>query len=130
MADIEAVLYAKLIADSGLSALIGTRVYPNVIPQNATLPAIAYQRISTRQTVSHSGPSNLYRPRFQFTAVSTTYANVKAVAGALRDALNGLTDEATTPPLGVALMDNETDGFTDASDLYSVRQDYFIWFKE
>ena len=35
-------IYSKLTADSGVSALVATRVYPVLMPQNAAYPAIVY----------------------------------------------------------------------------------------
>lgn len=35
-------LYAKLSANAGVTALVGTRIYPVFVPQNAAYPCIVY----------------------------------------------------------------------------------------
>lgn len=47
MADVGASFRAFVVAQSSVSTLIGSRMYPDELPQNATLPAITYHRIST-----------------------------------------------------------------------------------
>lgn len=37
-----AYIYSKLSGTAGVTALVSTRIYPVLIPQNAALPAIAY----------------------------------------------------------------------------------------
>ena len=85
---IEESVVARMLAYDELTDLIGEgadmRLYPLVIPQDAALPAVAYQKISSPKTQSHSGSSNLAHSRFQFTCAADTYAEVKEVANAVR----------------------------------------------
>lgn len=55
MADVGASLRAYIVAQAGVSALIGSRMYPDELPQNATMPAITYHRISTLHHENISG---------------------------------------------------------------------------
>lgn len=130
MADLEQALYSILSADGTVSGLVGTRIYPNVIPQDVSLPAIAYQRISAMRVFSHGGPSCLARPRFQITCLATSYSSAKAVANAVRGALNGYVGTAATVEIQASFIQNEFDTFTDDDDLHTVRQDYYIWQRE
>lgn len=45
----EDTLRSDLIGDAGVSALVGTRVYANVLPEGVTLPAIAYRTVSANR---------------------------------------------------------------------------------
>ena len=65
--NIEEALYSKLTGDAGVAALVSTRIYPNVVPQDIALPAVAYQRISTVRDMAHDGPTGVAHARFQFT---------------------------------------------------------------
>ena len=40
-------IYAKLIADAGVAALVGTRIYPVIAPQDAVYPLITYSAVYT-----------------------------------------------------------------------------------
>src|SRR3989337_3754737 len=84
MATIEEEGSARTVGDAGVAALVGTRGVRLVVPQDATIPAIMYQRISGSPERSHSGFSGLSETRFQFTCEADTYASAKAVAQALR----------------------------------------------
>jgi hypothetical protein len=46
MSSIDAALRAKLVATSGVTTLVSTRIYPDELPQGSALPAIRYSLIS------------------------------------------------------------------------------------
>lgn len=130
MADVEEAVYAILVGDAEVSALVGTRVYPQVIPQDAALPAVAYSRISARRVKSHSGPSRLARPRVQVTCSAKTYGAAKALAAAARGALDGFKGTAAGLDVQGAWLDNDGDEYGDDGELRSVRMDFMIWHRE
>lgn len=76
---------ARLVAldDATLTGLVGTRFYPMKLPQNPTLPAITYFRVAG--TAHHDIPFAM--PLVQFTCWGTTWAQARAVSGALYWAL-------------------------------------------
>lgn len=86
---IESALRALVLADSAVSALIGTRLYPQKLPQDPTYPAATYQRIDGPRLYDHGGATGLAEGRFQFDVWATTYSSAKAVAAAVRAALSG-----------------------------------------
>lgn len=51
---LEEAVRAQLVSSPGLAALIGNRAYPLTLSENATLPALTYQRISN-PPVQHRG---------------------------------------------------------------------------
>jgi len=92
MTVLEESLYSYLVNYTGLVALVSDRVYPFVMPDDATLPNVTFQRIDTPRELSHdsSGIGNeLAHPRFQFDAWAETYASAKAINEQVRAALNG-----------------------------------------
>ena len=130
MAVIEEALYSILTTDAGFSALVGSRVYPLQIPQDAALPATAYQRISGLQVFSLSGSSGLARPRFQLTHVADEYSVVNGVANAARAALNGYRNTIAGVEVQAAFLENDDDAYARETGLFVIRQDYFIWHVE
>lgn len=85
---IEATLYNRLSTYAGLTALVGTRIYPLIMPQGVTYPALVYQRISTVPRYACMGTDvGLVRTRIQVTAWGDTFAEVKAIANQVRQAL-------------------------------------------
>lgn len=130
---IEEALYAHLAASAGVAALVSARIYPQTIPQDIALPAIAYQRISGVREYSHGGPSQLAHPRFQFTCQAATYAAAKSLANAVRAALSGYRGTmggAGGVVVGGCFMVNEVDGFELPGETNVVRLDIVIWHEE
>ena len=86
---IESSLFTALTGNAALTALIGTRLYPDAMPQGAVLPCIVYQRISTPRTqgFGSSQPVIVSRPRLQFSCWALTASAALAVCAALRTAL-------------------------------------------
>lgn len=86
---VEADLVAYLAVNAGVSALVGSRIYPLRLPERMTLPALRYQIITTLPRVAHTGDSELRQYRIQLSAHASTYAGAQAVAAALFTALHG-----------------------------------------
>lgn len=124
---VEQDIYAFLIANSGVAALVGTRIYPLMIPQDADLPAVAYRRIDTPRHYSHDGYSGLARPRFQFDCVGSSYSSARALAAAVRVAFQGW----RALHRGVAMTQNEMDvPWLETTDRWQVSVDVIIWHHE
>lgn len=72
MADVVSALRTYLLGQSSVSSIIGQRLYLDVLPQNATLPAATISKISG--TVEHtlSARTAFTRSRFQLTQFSST----------------------------------------------------------
>lgn len=85
---LKAGIYSLLTANVGLSALIGARVYPIVLPEAPTLPAIRYQFAggASEPTFETSG---MQRLRVQFDCFGADPDSADATRSALINALNG-----------------------------------------
>lgn len=80
-------LASFLMSYPELAALQADRVYPEVLPESPTLPAMVYHEISDAPTYSHSGDSGLDEAVYQFSCWGNTPRIAKQVAEALRAAL-------------------------------------------
>lgn len=127
MPTIEEALYAALAAAPGVAGLVGDRIYPMAIPQEATTPAIAYQRVSGQRPMAHSlGGLGVAMARIQLTITAAEYRNVKAVCTAIRDLfpfrgiLGGLVE------VYGGRVENEVDGWGSAVEMPTTRID--LWF--
>lgn len=127
---LEAGIYAHLIADSGVAALVATRIYPLLVPQDATLPALAYQRISGPRDHAHTGATGLAFARMQLTYVAASYNEAKSLGEAVRAAMDGLKGSMGAVTVGACLLDNERDDWATAFEKPVVRHDYLIWYQE
>jgi hypothetical protein len=122
----EAALFNYLKGYAGLAALVGTRIYPLIMPQNPTLPAVTYQKISGVVDYVMDGTS-IKRPRIQVDAWAKSYASARAVAEQVKAAFDRYT--GTMGGVGGVQVigtwiENETDLFEPDTGLYRVSLDF------
>lgn len=90
MADVGTSIRTWLIAQSGVSALIGSgssaRCYPDVLVQGASLPAICYYTVSSMPEHLLQGLAGLYHDRIRFDCYALTRLGSIALAQACIDA--------------------------------------------
>lgn len=123
-------LVTTLKAYAGLQALIGNgdtpetyRVYPLVMPQDATRPNVVYQVIAaTRQnTIADAGGTGVERVLFQITAWADTHLAAENVMEQVRLALKA--DPVSYVPIS---MDHV---YEPQTKLYGVRRDFAQWYR-
>lgn len=129
----EEAFRALILAQPGIAALIGTRVYPLVLPQGFERPAIKFQIISTSRDYKQDGDDGVPTRRIQVDIYGDTYAQVKAV----RDAtlvLSGINHISVgSPPVyfhGI-FFDDERDFYESVLDdagpkLFRKSYDWFV----
>lgn len=130
MAELEEGLYTFLTTTAAIAALVGTRIYPLLIPLDATLPAAAYQRISGPFEAAHDGPTGLVRARIQITCVGATYAAARAVAAAIVTAMLGYRGAMGDYTVSVPVIENVRDDRADTLSACVSRLDAIIWYRE
>jgi len=87
---IETTIYSTLTGYSGLSALIGTRVFPAPAPISAILPLVTYQVINSSPVMNLGGRETTANTVMQFDCWAQTYSSAKAVNVQLMNALDAL----------------------------------------
>jgi len=80
-------LYGYLTANAGLTALVGTRLYPNEAPNDPVVPFIVYYEFATPREQLMSNAVGVSKPRIQYSTYADTYADALAVTDALRAAV-------------------------------------------
>lgn len=85
----EKVITALLNAASGVTALVGTRIYPPPLPQGVALPALAVEHISTVDlpTIDANAGYNLVQTRIEVTALAKDYPTQKLLIEQVRQAI-------------------------------------------
>lgn len=82
----QADLFTHLSTAVGLSALIGTRLYPNTAPSDAVMPFVVYYEFATPREQGFQGVA-VHKPRIQYSIYGAQYDDCLDVAGALITAL-------------------------------------------
>lgn len=132
---IEAALVYILVNDIAVNMLVSTRIYPNVIPQDADMPAITYQQISGPRVHDMDGAVGMVKARFQFTCWAENYDKAKEIAGAVRLAIDGYSGTVLQTVIDGIHLGNEGDmpemmPGADELSRYGKYLDFVIWFKE
>lgn len=71
---LETDLYTKLTAYTALTALVGTRFYPAILPDDVVYPAICYSVIS-KSVIGSGASNNCMEARVQLSAYAVDYLN-------------------------------------------------------
>lgn len=131
---LETAVTAHLLAQPGLTALIGNRLYPMVIPQTATLPAVTYQRISSVRHSAMVADTGVATVRLSFNCWAAAYPQAKAVAKELRAALQRCADTigsgANTVSGVASFVVAEYDDYEPDTGRYRVMLDFEISHQE
>lgn len=124
-------LVAHLQGDVALSALIGTRIYPQILPQNGTLPALVYQLISRTPASMRNANDNLVQTRWQWSINARTYAGCVAISTQLKATMQNFSN--SDPRVDHLFLDNERDDTEpefDENNYYRRMLDVLIWHEE
>jgi hypothetical protein len=90
---IEAALYSLLANSSGVTDIVGTRIYPVQMPQlergTAVYPALTYALDARARRQTHNGPTPLVESRYTIMSYAKEYFDAISLAEQVRLALNG-----------------------------------------
>lgn len=132
---LEEALYAYLTADDTVEGLIGTRLYPEMLPEGVQLPAMAYQRISRDGIIAHDGPTGLASVRIQLTMQAASYLTLRTLADRVRVLLDGERQTMGSPGVMVyeSYVDNEIGSMAELSNVagrFTSRMDVILLHEE
>ena len=84
-------IYSILTNDSDVSAIIGTKVYPQIAAQGATFPFVVYVLQDNSPSDTKSGVSTLDEIRYDIVAAAETYTELSSLTERIRLALDRYT---------------------------------------
>lgn len=131
----EAVIRNRLVTDAGVSALVGSKVYPVLAPAEASLPFVTWRRIAVQRSQSLSGPSGTPFVTLSVDVFAVTYEAARELADAIRIALDGWGGTFQNTVVANVSLDNESDGFAqlaggDVPPVYTVQMTFGILWQE
>lgn len=132
----EAVMRAALVGNAAVQSLVSGRIYPlrHVGPQPIAFPLIIWRRAGVIREQTLGLPMGVPRLTVELYVYGTTYESARDLADKCRQVLDGYggtLDNVTVRQ--VALVDEEDDLVMQEgseSSLYSVRQNYEVWWQE
>lgn len=129
---VEQGLVAELLAASGVTDIVGTKVHPGKIPQGLDSPAVVYNRVSSPRELALDGTAASVAVRLRLDCWHTSQSGAWSLAAAVRAALNsvGVGGNVTlgAEPVHAVYLENEsTLGDFDGDELdYRVTQDWIV----
>ena len=80
----------QLLGTSGVTAIVGTRIYPEYDRQaDKTYPLAVYKVENVTTYMANDGPTGFETGDYVIAAIGETYADADAVASAIQSALDG-----------------------------------------
>jgi len=132
---VKVALAEFLLANAGLTALVGTRIKWDTLPQNGALPAIALHMVSAPRDYTMAGRDGTTGYLVQMDVWSNTLALRESVAAALISAL----DDIRNDTFQGAFIEGQRDTFEPgdagpnsqgATDLFRASIDVRVWASE
>ena len=115
----EDALYAILAAASGVSALVGTRIYPDRAPDTFVAPYIVYQLISGERDQTQESAVSMSIQRYQIDCIAaTSAAAAKILAAQVKNALHGYTGTAASVKVAYINAFDGPGGFAETTKVY------------
>lgn len=130
---IESALRTLALADSTVSGLVGTRMYPLKLPQDPTYPAVTYTRISGPRLYDHGGETGMAEGRFQIDSWGASYSSAKSAAAAVREAIEGYRGTTGGTEFASIFCVNDSDSYEPQEGdegVWRVSTDYWIRYYE
>lgn len=126
---IESALYDRARTFAGLSALVGTRIYPNLQPQQVADKSVTFRRISSQRVSAMGADTGLVRARYQFDAWAKTYDGARAIADQLRLAFQRWNTTTGTVVQDVYVL-NDVELYEDDTQTHHVAVDFDVVYRE
>ncbi len=130
MTALNEAIYGRLQAVSGVTNLVGARVYPVVLPQDPTYPAIRYQQIAGARAQAMGSNTGLVNTTVQIDSYSDSYEEARQVAEEVRAALQRFQGTVAGVAIESVFVDGPLDVFEDQIKKFRVQQDFTVWHRE
>lgn len=130
---IEAGLYSYLSSNTQVSAIVGDRIYPLMIPlavYDAAIqrPCLVYQRDGSARQRTYCGDSNVVNASFQIDAYAIDYDSAISLADAVRVALVAYRGVMGAVTVKDVVLENDFDLLDTEPGLYRRSMNYTVWY--
>ena len=116
-------IYNILSNDSAVTAIVGSKIYPNAAPQETVPPYLVFaiesvEPIVTKDTIVYKGGVSLTDNRgFVVNCYEKGYKKSADLAKVVRDALHGFTGAAGSETITELVFTGQSEGFDFETDI-------------
>lgn len=126
----ETTIFSRLSGFAGLSSLVSSRIYPNTLPQNPTLPALTFRRVSTVPFSAMSNDTGVTRCRLQVDVWARKYSDLDAVGDQVRQALQRWRNTGAGTEVLSSFYLNAVDLYEPENEIHHRAMDFEIDYRE
>ena len=135
MARLDQAIKSRLEAVAGVTALVGSgssaRIYPMLLPQNPTYPAVRYQQVDGVRESAMGADIGVVSATVQIDSYAETYAGARALAEAVRAALQRFSGTVASVQIDdVFVASGPNDFYEEQVKARRVQYDFQVWHRE
>lgn len=120
----------KILSESQLFEAVEGKIYPVIIPQGISFPAVTYQVVSNNPNETKSLGSTVDQARIEIKVFADKLDEVNNLANKLREDIDFLPpNEAVFPGYDGLKYISETDDFDEEQELFYRRIEYYYRYK-
>lgn len=112
-------VYNLLTANSALTALVSTRIYPVRTPQTVAAPFLIYM-LSDEPIDTKDGVATQELYELQLTAFASGYETIQSIRTAIKSALDRKYGSVVSNKIDTIVYNDSRDGYDDNAKLYKV----------
>lgn len=123
---LESALFTLITADAGVAAIMGTRLYPDVIPQDAAMPAGHYRTVANRPAMAHSGAAGVEFSTVRYSIFAPLRADAITLRDTIKPVVSGYKGTAGGETLDAVFYREGINTFDVESGLYAAQFDLVV----
>ncbi len=124
---LESAFRSMILSISPVVTLVGTRVYPLILPETPILPAIRYVPAGGTRVHSHDGVSGFQIQRIQVDCYAKTYAEVIALAAAIEAGMDGF--NGSSPATFAITLESDQDTYEEQPRIWRRQMDFVVQYE-
>jgi hypothetical protein len=113
---IEDAIYTRLAAVSAVSSLVSTRIYPGLLPESPTYPAVVFRFLSEQTFPAMGADAGVTKRRLQVDCWATTATAAQQLGDAVTTALSRFQGTVSYTGGSTVIDDIYRDGVMDLYD--------------
>ena len=128
---LETAIYTYLSTHAQIQPIVGVRVYPVILPQNPTYPAITYRRDGDSRYATIDGNQSAFISASMFVdSWAETYSGAKVLADAVKAAFQNLTGDMAGLAVNRVHMGGYVEVYETEVQAYRVSHEIIVNFSE
>lgn len=124
------VIYGRLSADATITAIVGSKIYPDLTPQDVQYPFCVYIITNSTPVDYKDGQSNLEEVQFQVDCYTNSYDTTQELANNIRNSLDRFTGTVNSVEVQtIKYMSSDSQVYNPTLNVYWMSVDFMARMK-